>query len=74
MTPSTLAFSCKVNVMHDEKKSENQSTFVKVTAKKIVVRFYVDTVYTILADEIGEWSCTKRLCPKCQDTCFWLMP
>jgi len=42
-TPMTLAFSGEV--VH--KKYENPSIFVKVTAKKSVAPFYVDTVYYV---------------------------
>ena len=38
LTPVTLAFSCEVV----PKINENPSIFVKVTAKKSVVPFYVD--------------------------------
>ena len=39
--PMTLAFSCEV--VHEN--YENPSIFVKVTAKRLVAPFFLDTVY-----------------------------
>ena len=43
--PMTLAFSCEV--VH-KKNYENPSIFVKVTAKKTVAPFFLDTMWIII--------------------------